>query len=318
MRLPARHCATPACSDSSVAVSRFCDLLADVLHGERARGVGDPAVERDADVDRDDVAALQPVGAGDAVHDHRVRRGADRAGEAAVALERRRGALRADEALGELVELGGAHAGADLASRSDRASPRGSRPRAPSSRSPAGDFLMITQRSLARSAGSVAGGRVTELELLLQAQRGDGGPDVRVHLVGAAPCRRSGAAARRGRSRRSAARSGSGRPPGAGGSPPRGRRRAGSGARRPGRRRPRAWAGRSRRGRCGWGSSRTPAARPGGARDRRRAPRSAARAVRLPVEAVAAPRRARRPAPRCAGSRRAGSRRARRRRRAAG
>ena len=57
--------------------------------GERPRGVGDPAVEDDADVDRDDVAALEAVRPGDAVHDHRVRRGADRAREAAVALERR-------------------------------------------------------------------------------------------------------------------------------------------------------------------------------------------------------------------------------------
>ena len=59
----------------------------------------------DADVERQEVAALQLVGPGDPVDDHRVRRGADRAGKAAVALERRLGVLRADEALGGLVEL---------------------------------------------------------------------------------------------------------------------------------------------------------------------------------------------------------------------
>ena len=53
---PARHCATPACSDSSVARSRFCACSLDLVHREGARGVGHPAVERHADVDRDDVA----------------------------------------------------------------------------------------------------------------------------------------------------------------------------------------------------------------------------------------------------------------------
>ena len=51
----------------------------------------------------------------DAVHDHVVRRGADRAREAAVALEGRRRALGADELLGGLVELQRGDAGADLA-----------------------------------------------------------------------------------------------------------------------------------------------------------------------------------------------------------
>src|SRR5215212_3265273 len=82
---------------------------------ERARGIRDPAVVHDADVDRQDVAALELVLARDAVHDHRVRRGADRAGEAAVALEGRDGALRADEALGRFVELLRRDAGTDLA-----------------------------------------------------------------------------------------------------------------------------------------------------------------------------------------------------------
>src|SRR6185437_5393392 len=74
---------------------------------------GDPSVERHAHVDRDDVARLQAVGAWDAVHDHRVRRGADRPWEAAVALERRHRPARADEALGDLVELLCADAGGD-------------------------------------------------------------------------------------------------------------------------------------------------------------------------------------------------------------
>src|SRR5205823_5758839 len=45
------------------------------------------------------------VGARDAVHDHRVRRRADRRGIAPIPLERRDPALRADELLRQLVEL---------------------------------------------------------------------------------------------------------------------------------------------------------------------------------------------------------------------
>src|SRR3954447_1608366 len=82
---------------------------------ERARRVGDPVVEDHADVDRDDVAALEAVRPGDAMHDHRVRRGADRAGEAAIALERGRGSLRVDELLGRPVEVERRDALADLA-----------------------------------------------------------------------------------------------------------------------------------------------------------------------------------------------------------
>src|SRR5215212_5266390 len=53
---------------------------------QRDRRVGHPPVLDDADVDGQDVAAPELVRAGDTVHDHRVRRRADRPGEAAVAL----------------------------------------------------------------------------------------------------------------------------------------------------------------------------------------------------------------------------------------
>ena len=48
-------------------------LVANLAHGERVRRVGDEALERDADVRRQDVALLQRVVAGDAVDDHVVR-----------------------------------------------------------------------------------------------------------------------------------------------------------------------------------------------------------------------------------------------------
>src|SRR5581483_1294714 len=66
------------------------------------------------DVDREDVAVLERVTVGDAVDDHRVRRGADRGGIAAVALEGGSAALRADELLGERVEVGRRDSGPDV------------------------------------------------------------------------------------------------------------------------------------------------------------------------------------------------------------
>src|SRR5947209_7438838 len=78
---------------------------ADVADRNGDRGVRDPAVEDDADVDRQDVAAAEPVATRNAVHDHRVRRGADRPREAAVALEGGLGAVRADELLRDDVEV---------------------------------------------------------------------------------------------------------------------------------------------------------------------------------------------------------------------
>ena len=91
--------------------------LADLADRDRDRAVGDPAVLGHAHVDREHVAALQRVRVGDAVHHHRVRRGADRAREAAIALEGRRRPLRADEALGRLVELGVVTPGRHLAAQ---------------------------------------------------------------------------------------------------------------------------------------------------------------------------------------------------------
>src|SRR5205085_1614448 len=71
-------------------------------------------VQGDADVDVDDVALLERVRAGDAVHDHRVRRDADRSGIAAVALRGRHAAAARDVLLADPVELGGRHARADV------------------------------------------------------------------------------------------------------------------------------------------------------------------------------------------------------------
>src|SRR3954469_19253260 len=93
----------------------------------RHGGVRDPAVEDDADVDREDVAALKLVLARNPVDDHRVRRGADRAREAPIALEGRLAALRADETLGDVIQIERGHARARLraqhlkAARQDRA-----------------------------------------------------------------------------------------------------------------------------------------------------------------------------------------------------
>ena len=89
-----RGCPARACLDSGLEggladVEQPLRLGVDLPDGERVGGVGDEAVERDADVDRDHVALLEPVRPGDPVHDHRVRRRADRAREAAVALEGR-------------------------------------------------------------------------------------------------------------------------------------------------------------------------------------------------------------------------------------
>src|SRR5918998_3509642 len=68
-------------------------------------GIGHEALVAHADVQRDDVPLLEAVGAGDAVHDHGIRRGADRGRKALVALELRGAAPREDELLGQGVEL---------------------------------------------------------------------------------------------------------------------------------------------------------------------------------------------------------------------
>ena len=124
------------------------------------------------------------VRAGDAVDDQRVRRRADRAGEAAVALERRRRALGADEALGGLVELGRRDALADLPLQQPHRAHE----------DVAGDgHLLDLLRRLADDHRRV-----------FEAQRRDRRPDVVVDLRRGG-CRRSGAAARAPRRRRSAA-----------------------------------------------------------------------------------------------------------------
>src|SRR5918912_1854662 len=56
-------------------------------HGESPGRIGHPALSHHTDVDRQDVPAEQLVGPRYSVDDHRVRRGADRAREAAIALE---------------------------------------------------------------------------------------------------------------------------------------------------------------------------------------------------------------------------------------
>ena len=66
-------------------------------HGERVGAVCDGAVERDSHVDRDHVALLHAVPAGDAVDDDGVRRDADRRRIALVAHRRRDAAVRGDE-----------------------------------------------------------------------------------------------------------------------------------------------------------------------------------------------------------------------------
>ena len=72
---------------------------------------------------------------GDPVHDHRVRRDAERGREALVALRGRVAALRLDVLVGDAVELAHLDARARDARRRARASRRAARPRAPSPRS---------------------------------------------------------------------------------------------------------------------------------------------------------------------------------------
>ena len=210
-------------------------------------------------------------------------------------------ALRADEALGDLVELAGADA-------RDGCAPR--------SRSSVAARTCAGARHLLDLLGRLLDDHLTELSRPLLRSSSSRRSVATVARMWAwtssgerVPSKRRSSPARVvvGDQRLGLAR---GRPRGAGGSSPRGRRRAGSAASRPGRRRPRAWAGRSRRGRCGVGfltHTRRPARR---AHDLLVGHLDQQHAGQLAVQAARAPRRARRPAPRCAGSRRAGSRRA--------
>ena len=153
--MPGRHCSTPASSAAWPTSSSRSASARDLADRERVRRVGDEAAERDADVDREDVAVRERVRAGDAVDDHVVRRSADRGGVAAVALEGRRAALRADELLGDRVELGRRHARPDALADAARASRRRSGRRAPSGRSrPATCGRSRRHRLLERLLGS--------------------------------------------------------------------------------------------------------------------------------------------------------------------
>ena len=83
-------------------VDQVARLLGRAADGEGDGRVGHVAVERHADVDREQVAVDQRVRAGDAVHHHGVRRCADRPGVPAVALERsarRRGSVMKSSAI---------------------------------------------------------------------------------------------------------------------------------------------------------------------------------------------------------------------------
>src|SRR5215212_2497884 len=75
-------------------------LLGDLPDRDRGSGVGHEALVADAHVEGDNVPLLQAVGTRDAVHDHGVRRGADRGREALVALELRPAAMVVDEFFG--------------------------------------------------------------------------------------------------------------------------------------------------------------------------------------------------------------------------
>ena len=74
-------------------------------HAERVGAVGDRAVSRDADVDRDQVALLDDPPVRDPVDDDLVHRDADRARVALVAERGGDAAVRADERVGDVVEL---------------------------------------------------------------------------------------------------------------------------------------------------------------------------------------------------------------------
>ena len=137
---PATRLLDPGLERGAADVEQPLRVGRDLADRERPRRVGDEAVERDADVDGEDVALAELVRAGDAVHDHRVRRHADRRRVAAVALEGRTAAVRADVVLGERVELAGRDARARFASTSARV---------PATTRPARAIISISSRRLA-------------------------------------------------------------------------------------------------------------------------------------------------------------------------
>ena len=105
IRLPSRAAAIPAASASWQTSSRRCDSGVERADPERVRAVRDRAVERDADVDRHEVAVLDDAPVRDPVDDHLVHRDADRAGIPAIAERRRHAAVLADEVVRDAVEL---------------------------------------------------------------------------------------------------------------------------------------------------------------------------------------------------------------------
>src|SRR5215203_5062266 len=90
------------------------DLLGHLPDRDGGRRVRYEALVADADVEGDYVAAFQAVGAGDAVHDHGVGRGADRSREPLIPLELGLAAAVIDVLLGETVELPRRHTGPDV------------------------------------------------------------------------------------------------------------------------------------------------------------------------------------------------------------
>lgn len=108
-----RHVSEPT-TDPALLDRRFerrsCGLqqvlrpIVDVADGHGQRRVGHVSIERDADVEAYDIALDDRVLAGNSVHDHVVRRGADRGGKTAVAQERRHAAVTANVLLGSIIE----------------------------------------------------------------------------------------------------------------------------------------------------------------------------------------------------------------------
>ena len=108
---PGRAAAIPAASAVSVALISSASAVEGGPIGERDRRVADPAVQRRPGVHAEQVALLQPVGAGDAVQRRVVHRRADDGrvrdrGELRVVVEERRGRARPGEHVpGRLVEF---------------------------------------------------------------------------------------------------------------------------------------------------------------------------------------------------------------------
>ena len=100
----------PGCERFLRDVEEPLILGLDLADAEGVGAVGDVRVERDADVDRDEVALADGVRVGDAVDDDVVRRDADRLRIALVSLRGGNAAVLADERAGGGVELVGGHA----------------------------------------------------------------------------------------------------------------------------------------------------------------------------------------------------------------